>query len=727
MLSKAPVKRQFPKGTRSVRTKPSQQLISPPPPTGQENVRIAKRRMAKAERDERIDITKALTPVKTYMAGFTRPQDLRASNWFPGGAYLEAGKVYLSPSEAAYEPHTVFLLESRYPVVHGIGRADTIEHVVGVCREGDLPAILDKYNSRASPALEEMDNARWPWTKPKVKKRTVWWGKGEDPKEIIRKLWAGEGAEFDVIQPLVSPPTSTTTTGFTKRRGSLNVPTEILAGPSAVSGTISHHRGFHSSVRILDSPKDSTTPEDRSQIKGSSWSKPHKPSQDADDNVVPTYYIERKRQLDEISERKEEEGGLMAQLSAGILSEGIAAQTRAREEKIPVEVVREDGTVVHASGFEPPTPETDFHPMASKVATEDDPLLTTVKVTWDEALSPSQPQSESSTTETSAPPVKGTRGFHTSALVRAREVSVPPPHIFGSVEKGTPPHLSSSDAIIQAAATRMAREHRREDKLDADEDDVKPLQKVNKELRLTQEAAELKEKLTEHRQIYLATLQDKPFWRPLLTMTCSTRPLAVALARLSRGHPRGLPFYASIPDEDRKDGKSFSIRMRNMRIKRMRSLAMDLARSLHGEKGGIVGLRFGVEERGRGIGGEALADPISMDKRVIKIGVGEWQPYADDVKENFVGEAEDAGLGEGMNVFGVDQYGKRTDGVEWSKPKVPLTSSHLSGKALQHLSKEAKEALTKRELKNILDKYTEDHRYEIANLKAQRSRNVEYV
>jgi hypothetical protein len=36
-----------------------------PPPTPEEAVRITKRRIAKAERDERMDITMALTPVKT--------------------------------------------------------------------------------------------------------------------------------------------------------------------------------------------------------------------------------------------------------------------------------------------------------------------------------------------------------------------------------------------------------------------------------------------------------------------------------------------------------------------------------------------------------------------------------------------------------------------------------------------------------------------------------------
>lgn len=154
-----------------------------------------------------------------------------------------------------------------------------------------------------------------------------------------------------------------------------------------------------------------TTHADRAKIIESAWSRPHKPSQDADDNVVPAYYIERKRQRDMISERKESEGGLMSQLAAGILSEGIAAQTRVRDEKIPVEVRLEDGSVLHPSGFEPPTPETDFHPVSSKAPTVDDPLFTTIKVRWDEALAPEDHIGAGSSA--SAP--SGARAYHTRA------------------------------------------------------------------------------------------------------------------------------------------------------------------------------------------------------------------------------------------------------------------------------------------------------------------------
>lgn len=157
--------------------------------------------------------------------------------------------------------------------------------------------------------------------------------------------------------------------------------------PAARPSTVTQRWASHATSTVTTN--NGTTAAERARIIGSSWSRPHRPSQDAHDDVVPIYYIERRRQLDEISERKEAEGGLMAQLSAGILSEGIAAQTRVREEKVPVEVMDPDGTVRLPSGFEPPTPATDFHPMVAKSPANDHPIIASVKVSWDEVLSPS--------------------------------------------------------------------------------------------------------------------------------------------------------------------------------------------------------------------------------------------------------------------------------------------------------------------------------------------------
>lgn len=171
------------------------------------------------------------------------------------------------------------------------------------------------------------------------------------------------------------------------------IPTNLLRHTSHSAPTMAQRRAFHATVGRL-SKAPATTFQQRTQIPTSSWSRPPLESQDADDNVVPTFYVERKRQRESIMERKEEEGGLMSELSAGILSEDVAAHTRAREEKIPVEVRAPDGTVSHPSGFEPPTPETDFHPAVAKTPTEDDPdaVVATVKQHWDEREFPEPPK-----------------------------------------------------------------------------------------------------------------------------------------------------------------------------------------------------------------------------------------------------------------------------------------------------------------------------------------------
>lgn len=123
------------------------------------------------------------------MGGFTRPRDIRSSNWWPGGAYLMKNKVYELPDPSAYQAYTVYLLESRYPINHGIGRAHSIDHVVGRCVQGSLPYILRRYNSlggAGSKYQKLMDSADWPFLKPKPPKRTIWWKDDDRPEFWIR-------------------------------------------------------------------------------------------------------------------------------------------------------------------------------------------------------------------------------------------------------------------------------------------------------------------------------------------------------------------------------------------------------------------------------------------------------------------------------------------------------------------------------------------------------------
>ncbi|CAE6393127.1 unnamed protein product [Rhizoctonia solani] len=159
------------------------------PPTPKEVALIYKRRVEKAERDERVDISMSLTEVKTYQGGFTQPRVLRGSNWFPGGTYLAKNKVYEKPVDSAYEPHTVYVLESRYPVkTKEQGRPDVPEHIVGVIR---TPVWLQFLKHKNSPKVTgnarlSMDAAWWPFLSRRIRKTEPeqWWDKGEDPDQL---------------------------------------------------------------------------------------------------------------------------------------------------------------------------------------------------------------------------------------------------------------------------------------------------------------------------------------------------------------------------------------------------------------------------------------------------------------------------------------------------------------------------------------------------------------
>ncbi|CCM02340.1 uncharacterized protein FIBRA_04433 [Fibroporia radiculosa] len=852
--------------------------VLPPP---EEQCKIIARRIGKAEREERMDITMSLTPVKTYMGGFTRPRDIRISNWMPGGQYVLREKLYEPPPASAYEPHTVFLVESRYPVRHGIGRADTLEHFVGVCREGDLPAVLARLNSDKAPkdTLQSMDNARWPWM-PQKKIRQVKWEEGESREDLLARLLA-EDAE--VATKLVAeesarqPPQQQTAAPNPRKKATRSelIAKELMHSAPGGGGSRVHHRMFHFSFHASaesDTPLGAPgTFKARTAIPTSSWSRPHKPSQDADDNVVPSYYVERKRQRDAVEERKEEEGGLMAQLSAGILSEGVAAHTKAREEKIPVEVRDPlDGTVRHPSGFEPPTPETHFHPAVAKTATEDHPMMSTVKQHWDalpmnadarevigpdngvaqefirkkisevvdraEAI-PSHTQEEQSPIEmidllatgtTTTPeqrraiptsswdspkksprwkqhpedvvptyyverkrqlssveerieaegnlmaelnegilseglaadikhrdekipvevrdPLDGTvrhpsgfepptpethfhptaaksvtedhpivstikvpwmdavspknsRSLHTSAVMRATAVPYAAFHLMS-------PALAQAPQPVQAA--------RQQEDVDEDDHDANLMQ-----------TEDIDDETLHVRKQYLPTLGAQPFWRPLLTATFATRPLALTFARLSRGQTRGTPYYVSVSNDDRKYAPSLQSRLRNMRINRMHGLAMDMGRLLNGERGGFLGIRFSPEQRGRAIDGEGMSDPIQMDKRMIQVGVGEWYARVEEVKEQFSEGARDAEVAEAVRVFGLDEHGQRTDDGAWpSRPEPYPRYESLEEYALQQSPPVNLSAMDKKAAKAAKEELVAKHKYEIARLMSLPSNGV---
>lgn len=186
------------------------------------------------------------------------------------------------------------------------------------------------------------------------------------------------------------------------------------------------------------------------------------------------------------------------------------------------------------------------------------------------------------------------------------------------------------------------------------------------------------EQLQELRERYLPTLAETPFYRPLVTLTFPTRPIAVSIGRLAKARARGLAFYAAIDAGDRKSDHSFTSRMRCMRIDRMIQLTTDIAANLAGFRGGIPGLRFSSRDRGYGIQGERMAAPIPPSKRRVVVCVGDWYSRAEDVKECFrvIGEQNIGRVGIGMGLgddeLPFDVYGMDESGLRQSLDGTPL-------------------------------------------------------
>lgn len=390
--------------------------------TPEEEVQILRRRVQKAERDERMDLSNMIIEPKTYMGGFTRPRDLRASNWFPGGPYVLKGKRYESPSEEAYKPHTVFLLETRHKVRHSTGIVDSKDHVIGVCRAVDWPRLIKFYNSPNCPAKhkESLDNACWSWLprSGKVIRPVVWWGQDEKLEDIMK---------------------------------------EIHEDPNYVS---------------------------------------------------PYFQLLRKEARQEVEE------------------------------------------------VDPPPRQT------------------------------KKPKIDS-------------------------------------------PNVRVSNRIY-------------------DKEEI--------------------------RRQYYPIIKDEPFWRPLLAVTFSTRPLALTLSRLSKALPRGLPFYASMSNDDRKCLYSFTHRMTSLRLDRMRSLVLTICSRLSGENGGFVGIRFSTDTRGRGIDGEGLGDPIPRDQRLVKVMIGDWFYRAADEQELYRLGAEEHGGDEALEVSLMNDWGRELD-AQGNELPLPMQES----------------------------------------------------
>ncbi|KAG2148815.1 hypothetical protein DEU56DRAFT_909130 [Suillus clintonianus] len=683
------------KGTKGLNgATPQRQPVSP-----EEQARAVQRRIEKAERDERMDITMALTPVKTYMGGFTRPRDLRALYWSKNGPYDEQKRSYETPSAAAYVPHTVYLLEARYLTKHGVGRADSIEHVVGVCRECDFPDILARYNSAGSPGIETMDNARWPWVARARAKRVKWWNPGEDPKELARGFtedsqheaedgaaFSSENEEFGVAAKgaLILP--KVTTTGQQVRAFHSSArhpyPSESYNEEHIVPNFYVKHKKDRKrqAEKLMKSPvTPSTTSPSATDAAGPEVEAAEEAAHD------PT------RQIKAVKRRKHEESALMEHLSDSILGDDLVASTRRLVTKIPVESYDKDGNLVHPSGFVVPgkghsstsdaarakeRSRDEDEERAAQTASVAERVLESDFDHVHSAMASTRPRSHKVPFEIREPDgtVKHPSGFVPPTPANEFKYSDS-----ASLERGLAGAISrqrARDAGNTSSTIVKGRRLHTTAVVRASEVALptclsQPVPATEVDSQVSPEPSESEPDLVRTtRAKYLPTLAQKPFFRPLLTLTVSTRPLANSLVRLSRALPRGLPFYASIEPEDRKFSDSFSSRMRNLRLNRMQDLAVAMAQELSGARGGFVGIRFSPQERGRGVDGEGLEKALDWDKRVIGVGIGNWFPRAQELKEGFKMDSEEkittpytsegTRLDSGpFKVYGLDAWGKR--------------------------------------------------------------------
>ncbi|GAA5949740.1 hypothetical protein JCM3765_007670 [Sporobolomyces pararoseus] len=348
------------------------------PPNLQELEKRERMRIERAERLERKDLTAQLTPVKTYMGGFTQPQHLHFLNTLDPtrkekDSYdIRVGPNRVKPSQEAYEPHSVYLAVTRYPVRWGHGRSTRRECFTGFCKSTDLE---------------------------------------ERFKELNYGLWKQEETKF-----------------VKKSHGKPKEPVVTPAGWFCLK----------ESKEYIDQAVLPGSPEERSLL--------NKPIS----NRIKAFL----KEIESEKKKLQDDGKTSSSSSSSVLEELEKRYQKVKEE-----------------------------------------LLPPVSKDWKRPL---------------------------------------------------PPFLREEDRLIV----------------------------------------------------------------PLLTITLPTRPLTSTLARLCNGHPRGLPFISSIPNEDRKDGPSLFRRLLRMRSNRILELTKEIVYKLKGHQGGLMSLRMNPDDRGRGIEGEGLGKEL---------------------------------------------------------------------------------------------------------------------
>ncbi|KZW03148.1 hypothetical protein EXIGLDRAFT_759035 [Exidia glandulosa HHB12029] len=180
---------------RPVRVSPPMEKL-PPGTSFSERVHVVQRRIQKAERDERVEIARCLTPAKTYLGGFTQPKELMLSKFWPGGVATKHRKHYEPPLESAYFPHTVLLLQSSASLLGERGRTPSPDFRISSCNANVALSVLARINSlkdnQTRSTMRAMLLNQISSAYARTGQSVRWWKHGEDPASIRRTALAGD-------------------------------------------------------------------------------------------------------------------------------------------------------------------------------------------------------------------------------------------------------------------------------------------------------------------------------------------------------------------------------------------------------------------------------------------------------------------------------------------------------------------------------------------------------
>jgi hypothetical protein len=550
-----------------------------------------------------------------------------------------------------------------------------------------------------------MDNARWPWGPQLQLKRTKWWAPGENPKEFIKEIFGEEGSvdsvyldesgNFEAFEEEIEEDIEDPHQRKAKVRGEKSKPSPQIVDPTVrrPQGKVPHEHSDDGGILVHPSGYVIPTPGEAPDFVSEDFNEAF------EDRPLPPPGENPKEFIKEIFG---EEGSV----DSVYLDE--SGNFEAFEEEIEEDIEDPHQRKAKVRGEKPkPTPQI-VHPTVRR------PQEKVPHEHSDDGGILVHPSGYVIPTPGEAP------DFVSEDFDEEFEGRPLPPHIAGSVKQKKFPKAGKAPKSRQASIV------------------------PNPQTPIPSETKAIRDQ-------YMPTLAETPFWRPLLSMTLSTRPLAVTLARLSRGLPRGLPFYASISNDDRKTHASYSARLRNMRIDRMEDLTVQIAQLLAGARGGFIGIRFSTAEKGRGINGQGLEAPLATEKRTIKVGVGNWYQRVEEVKEAFredainrVGEVgvglED--IGETFEIAGLDDHGTMIDDktgevIPWREAK-PFETAEFMEAFLDTKTEEAtqidenvdivevwrNENVIRRERKLKRQELARSYKYEIALQLAQKHRSV---